>query len=567
MANVSIGAASPVFGELRGSGPLRVLLVGLYSGQYPAVGETHGLSVVAGAIEQLGPELVESVEVCDLVATASERVDQVVSSIRDTQPHVLGLAINYGTFSVFERSVSELRAELGSGSALLLGGALATYLSEDLLQIEPSAMVVRGEGDVAVPRLLEALVGAGNYSMVPNLSFVSADGSVHNGPRELVEPDQIASPSRRHLRPFAQGGYQIFAESSRACSWAVCTFCLRGLTDVDGNSGEYRRRHADSILRDLDSLAELGVDALTFSDEDFLGGGLSSVEDMVGVIGPALRERGIAFDVSATIRSIFDSDDDRNSRDRKSALLSQLAEFGLRKVFLGIESGSRTQLRRYAKGHSATEAAAASHRVIDSGIALELGWIMFDPLCSPDEIVENASFLADNELVPYVSSLTAELRVQRGSSYLRLLENEERRTGARLYERDLNRDTLSYPVVYRDPLVAELVEASQRHQRAAYTIAYPVKNMTRYGRSLLGDGHEGVVEALQQYRRDLLQAILGSLGAGSRVAAEFDRQAELALGDLADSFLAAVASLELDALPPVLRDTVESATSYRRGGP
>jgi hypothetical protein len=263
------------------------------------------------------------------------------------------------------------------------------------------------------------------------------------------------------------------------------------------------------LSEDLRRLSALGVPAVTFADEDFLGGSLDDVETFAeGLAEIATRVDIPPFDVSATIRSIHDAHDDPTSRRRKEENLQLLRDAGLRKIFLGIESGSPSQLRRYCKGHTVDECIAASKVVIGAGLRLELGFIMFDPLCTLAEIVENVRFLLDNDLAQYASGPTSELRLQVRSRYLPILERVEKELGRQLYDRNVEPNTLSFEYEYASDPVARLVATVREENNRSHDLIYRLKGLTRFGDgSLLGDSTAEVRGVLGDYRRANLEAL------------------------------------------------------------
>jgi radical SAM superfamily enzyme YgiQ (UPF0313 family) len=491
---------------------MRVVLTALFSERYPASGESHGLSVLAGQIRKDCSDLVESLDVLDMVAAGKDEREKLLSLIAKNSPHLIGISVSYGTFSKLIELVPLLKAAMPRGTQIVYGGPLATYLTEELLRkVDPDGIVFAGEGEIALVRFLRLGTHLEALHEIDNLAYLDADSAVIRTSRRLSAVDALAVPDRSHLKRLIPSGIQLYSEFSRGCSWAHCTFCLRGLLDIEGSGTEYRRMPANRLVADLRSIRGMGGAALTFADEDLLGGSIEQMRDCVEMLEHVMLEVGgdLRFDASVTVHSIYMTKRSAAEQTERIALLRRLRTLGLRKLFLGVESGSPSQLKRYAKGHSRDEAAEAIKLIRKEDVLVELGWILFDPLCSLVEIGENLEFLIECDAVEATSYLFNELRLQRGTSYERLLRTHELRTGVGLVENRFDPDTLSYSYQYANPEAGALAEVTRSWAEHLRPIHYPLKNLTRYGLSGAMDDQLDVPRrVLRDLRLGMCQALL-----------------------------------------------------------
>jgi hypothetical protein len=498
---------------------LGILCLGLYSGKYPAIGESHGLSIVAGAVQQTFSTDAADVYVLDMVATGEESVTRAVELIRQRRVTVLAIGLQYGTYTVLQREYPALRQALrGCRSLTIFGGAIATYMSQELLdQVDPSAVVVVGEADEAVPSVIQAWIYAEDYAKVPNL-HIKEDGRHLRTPRRLVTFGNPARPYREHIAEIRGVGGQVFAETSRGCAWAACTFCLRGLTDIEGRSAEYRRKPVAHVVRDLSDLASRGIEDVTMADEDFLGvdlGQARSFVDGLAAAGGVLPR----FDVSLTVQSVYSRRDGVEDSAERVDLLRRLKQLGLRKAFLGIESCSPGQLKRFAKGHTRHEAVAAIDRLRSLEVRLEIGVILFDPLSTLDELQDSLEFMRMHGLADLASGVASELRLQVGSGFVRILENYQRRHGRVLMGDRPDPDTLAIPYRFADDRVQVLHDAVRRWNSILHPLYYPAKSLTRFGSNgAIGGGAALLRGAVEIFRSAHAAAILGAIEAVRRGA-------------------------------------------------
>ncbi|MDR1208153.1 MAG: hypothetical protein LBJ89_02260 [Holosporales bacterium] len=516
---------------------LRIVVIGLYSERYPAIGESHGVSLIAGAIATNLKFDIDSISVLDMVSIGKEEIEPIITLIDNENPHIICISVPYGAYDILYKLKCSIASYIDDNKKIILGGPLPTYLAEEILaNIDPRLIIVIGEGDNAIVDIINAFKNGEQLSNISNLAYIAESKNIIYSKRVLVDKNTVPLPFRIHQQKMKETGAQIFVESSRGCSWASCSFCLRGATDIKGTPSEFRRFPIDRLHKDFLELKRLDIDHVTFADEDFLGG--SDVDSFIQDL-KYLYERNAdifpKFDISTTIHSIFRSGDSEHVKNNKINNLRLLKNIGLKKVFLGIESGNSSQLIRYNKCHTVEESIIASKFIIDLGIRLEIGFIMLDPLCNLSEVSENANFLLINELAQYVSMATGELRLQKHSRYLKLIETEEIKQSRKLYERNINFNTLEYRYIYADKNVEDLVKHVRSENTRTYDFTYRVKYLTRFGDgSLLKDKTSIVRALLGNYRYQTLSSLRNAAIHGVKFYAE---SAQLAVSTLANEFI------------------------------
>jgi radical SAM superfamily enzyme YgiQ (UPF0313 family) len=547
---------------------IRAALIGLYSEKYPAIGESHGLSVVAGGLRASFPASQLTMEVLDMVQHGQESCAEAVALVERLGANVLAVGLPYGTFSVLREYYSDMRRALaGERPLVVLGGPIATYLSDRLLEdICPDAVVILGEADQVFPALVARWLDGRPYSDLPNLHYFDQSiGTAVRTRRALASLRTSQAPYRGHIRSILANGGQVFAEASRGCSWAACTFCLRGLTDVAGRNYEYRRKEAAVVAADLRTLYDLGVSDVTFADEDFLGSSLPEtaefVADLASHVSYAPR-----FDASATVHSVYSRRDSPAERSARESVLQTLAKLGLQKVFLGIESCSPGQLKRYAKGHTREEAVAAARTLQRFGIRVEIGVILFDPLCTLAEVADSLSFMRSNGLAQLASGISSELRLQVGSSYFTMLQRHEKQSGVKLWRDELEKDTLSYPYRFADDEAQSFFFAVKEWSRRLYPLYYPAKSLSRFGATgALGQAVYPLRHAIRKFRTDSCDAMLEAIGAiksGRDGVLSLDRALRAAGSELAAAVLASSQVLKSSGEPAhPLADRIAAAAA------
>ena len=478
----------------------KILLVALYSDQHPAIGELLGIAVLGGVLEGHFNSKVE-LRLLDLYAVQGDRVKAYIAAVTSFQPDIMGVSVTYGSYDFIKENYNAITEHWKTSDRLVIfGGPTPTYAPEQFVpSIAVDGFVVIGEGDESIVKIVEEFRGNRNWGSVPNLYYMKEGKTVTNL-RALVSLDNIAISNRSLVPDTKKVGGQIFVEASRGCSWAACTFCRRGLTDIMGRSSEYRRFSPEHVTQELRQLQDLGVSDVTFADEEFLGHlDNTSLPWLKQLEKQMIANRvKINFDISVMARSIIlDTWADPNEKQKRMEIWEILKRIGLNKVFVGIESGSDSQLKRYGKNATSEQNAAAIRVLRENGIKFECGFIMFDPLCTVDEIQVNLQFVQDNDLIGHISLLTNEMRIDLGGRYHQLLENAEKAIGKQLFYRDYDPATLALHPIYASDEVSKIIIELQNWKRIYGKLHYVLKSATRYGTS-------GSVGESIRYTKDIL---------------------------------------------------------------
>ena len=96
-------------------------------------------------------------------------------------------------------------------------------------------------------------------------------------------------------------------------------------------------------------------------------------------------------------------------------IIKRFMKCGLKDLFVGIESGCESQLRRYNKCANVNTNLKTIDKIRlleEAGLSIDIGFIFFDYYMTPDNIKENIRFIEDNNLYTLASSLIKPLRIQ-----------------------------------------------------------------------------------------------------------------------------------------------------------
>lgn len=269
------------------------------------------------------------------------------------------------------RSILDL---LRRESAAKLGafGLFPTLSRNRLLQFAPQLdFILAGEFEETLAELLSLFGGRRSIAALPGVVL----GGGTFVPRPLIAdlsllpvPDDVG----------ANLGYaNLNIAASRGC-YGECSFCF-----IHRYYGCSRRRTRDlaSLERELGiRLSRRDIKSLYFIDPTFIGLG-EGERERVREIGRMARRFGLPFGFETRVDGI----------DRE--LLAELADLGATSVFLGIESGCDSVLQRIGKRIDTEQIRRGVRAVRESGMELNLGFIMFEPDSTLAELEENYTFI------------------------------------------------------------------------------------------------------------------------------------------------------------------------------
>jgi len=276
---------------------------------------------------------------------------------------------------------------------ITVGGYLPTLAPELLLRACPELdFVVRGEGEIVISEALARMSRNEDWRGVPGLAYMKDNEPVLNPlPPVHADLDALPFPARDVLIANPWMDRAPFS-SSRGC-YHQCSFCtINEFYALAGAHGS-RCRGAANVVDEMESvLASTGIDYFVFSDDDFIGPGEKARERAIR-IGDEIIARKLK------IRFSFECRADEADKD----MLKRLMEAGLDAVFLGLESGSQSQLDRFGKRTTVEQNRQAIEAVTELGLKMDVGFIMFDPYTTMEELEENMRFVRENKLsVPMI---------------------------------------------------------------------------------------------------------------------------------------------------------------------
>ncbi|MBI5575772.1 MAG: radical SAM protein [Deltaproteobacteria bacterium] len=290
-----------------------------------------GLGFIAASLEERG----HKVGIVDLGLEGESRKD-IARLVRKAAPDAVGITALTPTYPG-ALSVADIVKELFPKCPVVFGGTHSSVLTDEVLGNSTVDFVIRGEGETAMPDLLETLVSGGEIGDVAGVSY-RRDGKVrHNAPRPLIQDLDTLPPIPWHLfdmdryTGILHGKRAVGISAARGCPYN-CVFCYRG--PAAGKT--IRVWSPERVVREIRRAREMiGVNSFHFWNDVFTYD-KRWVESFCGL----LSVENIKIEWDCQTRADLINED----------VLGRMKDAGCTAVMLGVESGSNEVLENMEKG-------------------------------------------------------------------------------------------------------------------------------------------------------------------------------------------------------------------------
>lgn len=350
-------------------------------------------------IASLGANIDEGHEVyiADLIRKRRHLQRYLKKTLLKIRPGLVGLSAmtwQYETCVGIIRYVRELLPK----TKIVIGGYHATLMYEEIAASSEAGLIdfiVRGEGEEAFRRLVNALDGKDRLEDIPSLSYKDGAQFIHNPTGGLCDLTTLKIPIRDRRR--LTSGYHVITskvevmETSRGCTRG-CSFC--SMNHMYGRT--FRTFPIERILADIDDIYYRRKSRMIFiADDNFVLDPRRVIRICDAII--ARGYRGLKLNIQADSVTIA----------RNEEMLGKMALAGMQTIFLGIESVSGKNLAVARKGDIVEESRKAVALCHKYGIMVIAGLIFGFPDDDEQGIAANYEFLKSLDAdIPYCQILT-----------------------------------------------------------------------------------------------------------------------------------------------------------------
>ena len=288
---------------------------------------------------------------------------------------------------------------------VILGGVGFSIAPCETLRYTGATHGIVGEGEDALPQLLDCLAAGGETHDVPGAVFWENDRIVAVPP-VFCRLSGLPTPSRRFVdnrRYFAERG-QAGIETKRGCDRS-CIYCVE--PHAKGNA--IRLRTPESVAAEFADLLDQGVDVVHLCDSEFN----LPIDHAYGVCR-ALVDAGLASRVrwyTYAAPQPFDAD-----------LAHTMARAGCAGINFGVDHGDPDMLRRLGREYSPDDLRRTAQACRDADIA-----VMFDMLLgSPGETRDSLARAIDlmREIAPDRVGLSCGVRLYPHTPLARMVRRQ-----------------------------------------------------------------------------------------------------------------------------------------------
>ncbi|SHO50963.1 B12-binding domain-containing radical SAM protein [Anaerocolumna xylanovorans] len=352
-------------------------------------------------------------EVCD-TAIVTISLENIVDKIVNQDYLIVAFSIYQTTYDYTKQVIAELLKRHYRGHIILGGYFVSLAYKEVLSEIgDYIDCIIFGEGEQAFYNYAKRIIKNEPWKDLKSVIYKENNKIIVNDKLELIyDLDTIPIPKREKMQ------FRKLAKiySSRGC-YGRCAFCsIYCFFGFDKK--KWRSRSVENIIEEIKYLLEEhGIKSLYFVDDNFMGLGKNGKERAYR-LAESIIENNIKVTYSVEFRV----------NDADYTVISKMKESGLRKIFYGVESGVQKELDLLNKFTTTAQNIEAIKMTYLAGIEPNIGFIMFTPYTSFDEILENLEFLEG--LIQYNclsnSMIKSRLIIQPGFDIYERLKAENR---------------------------------------------------------------------------------------------------------------------------------------------
>jgi radical SAM superfamily enzyme YgiQ (UPF0313 family) len=315
--------------------------------------------------------------------------DELRHLLHQFKPDLVGISVFTAKVASAFR-VAQIVKSLNDKALVVMGGPHTSVRAEEALKIAPFVdFAIRGEGEVSLVRLVEAIEKETDYRDVDGLTFRSNGEICHNPAAEFIEDlDSLPYPARDLLvnKDSYTSEDMGLIMSGRGCPFE-CTFC--------SSAGVWRKavrfRSVENVIGEMRHVqSAYGTVQFSFKDDIF-----TIRQSRVSKFCKSLKgnKLNVKWDCNARVNLINEK------------MLSEMKVAGCNGIKIGIESGSDRILKEVMhKNINAVQVKDAARLLHRAGIHWTGYFMMGLPTETEREMLQTLQLM--REIRPHFASLS-----------------------------------------------------------------------------------------------------------------------------------------------------------------
>ncbi|MCK5311707.1 MAG: B12-binding domain-containing radical SAM protein, partial [Desulfobacteraceae bacterium] len=195
--------------------------------------------------------------------------EHIGKTARDKNPFLIGISSLFTPYFDSVLKTAKIIKKFLPDCKIVIGGHHPTKLPEAVMECQQIDYVIRGEGELAMPVLADALRDNTDLDKVPGIVFRKYDNSLHvSDPVWIKDFKGLTLPALNLVnQKFYQrkGKGSAIVVSSRGCPMK-CSYCA---VSASSSYAPFRQRETDDVIQELESQVEAyDIEFIDFEDEN-----------------------------------------------------------------------------------------------------------------------------------------------------------------------------------------------------------------------------------------------------------------------------------------------------------
>lgn len=354
---------------------VKTLLLSVLTEKNAIITEEIGICSIAAYLRK------ENFDV-ELVNSSRKYLD--LERIYEMKPDLVGFPVYSTTEKIVYEVCKKIKEKLPD-TLICFGGYWPTLCAENLMQKYPMVdFIIKGEGEVVFKNLLTVLENEGDLGDVKGLVYRKNYEICENEREKLIEDLDSLPFAERDLLRNNMLKY-AYISTSRGCK-ANCSFCWHNQFWGTTPKNQWRGRSTDNVVKEIKHIVdEYKVNRFWFIDDSFEDCNSTCPNRMWEI-----AEKIIANNLNISYETYFRSEVYKLFDDKKMKLMKDSGFVG---TIFGIESGNQEDLKLYNKIASAEDNYNTIKYFRDNDIAIDIGFINFNPYSTFKKLNENIDYL------------------------------------------------------------------------------------------------------------------------------------------------------------------------------